>query len=80
MSEMANDTQETHSKVICGHGLVPAAHGGRLFLRGSAFVALKIENVVDSMLKTMRLQEKLMPRINILAYRTRIFCLCSMLE
>jgi hypothetical protein len=55
---------------------VLSAHGGRLFLWGIDFVVLKMVKVVASMLSTMRLQLKLMPRKKILAMRTRIFDFC----
>jgi hypothetical protein len=66
------DTQAITRRRICGHGLVPTAHGGRLLRGDSCFVALKIANVVPSMARTMREHAKLMLLKNIFAARTRV--------
>lgn len=60
---------------------MPAAHGGRLFRAGIFFVALKMENVVASMDRTIREQLKLTPRRKNLAILTLVLdfrsCSCS---
>ena len=75
-TDMNSEMEAMTRRVICGHVFVPAAHGGRLFRVGSAFVALKIEKTVASMERTIRLQAKLIPRRKILAIRTRTFTFC----
>lgn len=77
MIDMNSEMEAMTRRVICGHVLVPTAHGGRLFRAGIVFVALKIEKTVASMERTIRLQAKLMPRRKILAIRTRTFTFCS---
>jgi hypothetical protein len=72
-NDIASETQEMHSRTICGHVDVPDAQGGRLLRAGSCLVALKMENVVASMERTMRLQLKLTPRSIIFAIRTLVF-------
>lgn len=49
-----------------------SAHGGRPFRVGRCFVALKMEKVVASIERTIRLHAKLIPRRKIFATRTRI--------
>jgi len=62
---------------ICGQIGVPGAQAGNPFRFGNALVALKIVNVVASMLRTMRLQPKLTPRMMNLAHLTRTLDLRS---
>lgn len=69
--------QEMQRRRICGQIGVVGAHEGKLFRAGNDFVALKIENVVESILRTMRLQPKLTKRMMNLAHLTRIFDLIS---
>ena len=64
------------SKAICGHGLVPLAHGGKLLRGGRFLVALKMVKVVAIMERTMSEQLKLTPRRKNLAARTRILAFC----
>jgi hypothetical protein len=70
---MNKERQAMTRSVICGHVELPSAHAGRLFRFGSDFVALKIENVVASIERTMRLQLKLTPRRKNFAIRTLVF-------
>lgn len=72
-SDIASETHAMHNRTICGHVDVPAAQGGRPLRGGNFFVALKMENVVASMERTMRLQLKLTPRSIIFASRTLVF-------
>ena len=72
----ARETQEMHRRAIWGHGLVPAAHGGRLLRGGIALVALKMLKVVESMERTISEQEKFVPRSSIFAMRTRVLIFC----
>lgn len=70
--ENASDTHAMHSRVICGHVFWLGAQAGRLLLKGSDLVVLKIVKVVESIDKTMRLQLKFVTRRHILAIRTRV--------
>ena len=54
-----------------------SAHGGRLFRGGRCLVALKIENAVASMDKTIKLHAKLIPRRNIFAILTLTLTFCG---
>ena len=76
-TENARETQEMTSRTIWGVVDVPVAQAGRLFRGGIAFVALKIENVVLSMERTISEHEKLTPRNTILAIRTRVLIFCQ---
>jgi hypothetical protein len=73
---MNREMHEMTRSVICGQVELPSAQGGRLFRCGSAFVALKIENVVASIESTMRLQLKLTPRRMNFAIRTLVLDFC----
>jgi hypothetical protein len=59
---------------------VPAAHGGRLFRKGSVLVALNMEKVIESMERTMRLQLKLTPLSRNFAMRTLVFIFCALVS
>lgn len=72
MSDMSSDTEEMQRSVICGHGFVVNAHGGRLLRGGMDLVSLKMEKVVASMDSTMSEQLKLTLLRKNLAARTRI--------
>ena len=66
-----------HKRVICGHVFWCGAHAGELLLVGRLRVALKMEKVVESIARTMRLQLKLTPRRAIFAIRTRVLTFCK---
>jgi hypothetical protein len=59
---------------------VPTAQAGRLFLGGRALVALKIEKVIESMERTIRLQLKFTPRRKNFAIRTLVFIFCGIVN
>lgn len=69
-------TQETASTRICGHVLVPVAHGGKPFCAGRLLVAWKMESEDVSMARMIVLQLKLTPRSANLAIRTLDFMPC----
>jgi hypothetical protein len=71
MRHVKSETQEIERSTFWGQVWVVGAQAGRLFRGGSDLVALKIENVVESMARTMRLHEKLTPRMINFAIRTR---------
>lgn len=76
---MTREMQAMVSRRIWGQVLVLSAHGGRPLRGDRVLVALKMENEVASMERTMREQAKLTPRRKIFANRTRtlIFWLVS---
>jgi len=74
---VTSETQEMQRRVICGHGFVVRAHGGRLFRGGIDLVALKMEKVVAIMESTISEQLKFTPRRKNFAARTRIFDFCG---
>lgn len=76
-TQMAMETQEMTSRVICGQVCWPLAQAGKLLRFGSSLVALKIEKVVLSMESTISEQVKLVPRRKNLATRTRVLTFCT---
>lgn len=76
-TDITREMTAIDSRSICGQIFVLSAHGGRPFLFGRFFVALKMANAVAIMERTMRLQAKLIPRRKIFAIRTRILIFCS---
>lgn len=72
--------QEVTNTTICGQVFVPSAHAGRLLRVGKTLVALKMEKVIESMERTIRLQLKFTPLSTNFAIRTLVLIFCTIVS
>lgn len=72
--------QDVTRTTIWGQVFVPSAHAGRLFRAGSCLVALKMEKVMESIERTIRLQLKFTPLRTNFAIRTLVFIFCAIVS